>query len=128
MSRDQAARMAGLADVAGVILEARLADLRAANALREATQARIAALERRTAPPTDPEMSPVSLARNDLLYDRWVESRRVELNLRLARETAAWHEERARAATALGRTDALRRLEDQLRADIARKTARHRER
>jgi hypothetical protein len=47
-----------------------------------------------------------------LLYERWAEARRAEINLTLARQTAEWIEARDAARQAFGRADALRRLSD----------------
>jgi hypothetical protein len=47
-----------------------------------------------------------------VLYERWAEARRAEINLTLARQTAEWIEARDAARQAFGRADALRRLSD----------------
>jgi hypothetical protein len=95
-----------LASLAGLILDARLADLRKAAAAREASLAALAALAR--APSAAADLSPLVLARAAVAYESWADARRAEINPRLARQTAAWLQAQAAARVAFGRAEALR--------------------
>ncbi len=96
-------RIARLAPVTETLRDRGLARLRAAAIAREATLARLAALER----PLPPGMDPVLAARLALHHEIWAAPRRRELNLVLARQTAAWMEARQDAARAFGRAEAI---------------------
>jgi hypothetical protein len=98
-----AADLARLSSLAGLIRDRDLAALSAARAAREATQARLAGL---AAGPAE-GVSPVAAAQSALLYQRWVDRTRAELNLQLARDTAAWLEAQAAARRAFGRAAVL---------------------
>lgn len=102
----QIARLRPLADM---LLEARLTALQAAAAARAASLDRLADLER-AAPATD--LPDIAAAEVGMRYQRWADQRRAELNLTLARQTAAWIEARQAAAQAFGRSQALRGLAD----------------
>lgn len=99
-----------LAVLAGLLRDRKLDDLRTARLLREATQGRLAAL---VAGPAE-GLSPVAAAQSALLYQRWVDGKRAEINLQLARDTAAWLEAQAAARTAFGRAQVLDVLKDRL--------------
>ena len=99
-----------LAVLAGLLRDRKLDDLRAARLQREATQGRLAAL---VAGPAE-GLSPLAAAQSALLYQRWVDGKRAEINLQLARDTAAWLEAQAAARTAFGRAQALDVLKDRL--------------
>ena len=109
----QAAQLKALAGITGMVLEARLAELRRANAACEATRAALVALSA-TQPAPESDLPLAALARADLLYDRWVEGKRADLNLQLARQTATWLDSRSVAAKAFGRDEVLKRLTEQL--------------
>jgi hypothetical protein len=98
-----------LARLAGLIRDRDLAVLSAARATREATQARLAGL---AAGPAE-GVSPVAAAQSALLYQRWVDRRRAEINLQLARDTAAWLDAQAAARRAFGRAEVLDQLQAQ---------------
>ena len=104
-----AGRLAGLSLLTRMVLEMRLAVLRSAGAARQATQAALTALETPVPAPGD-DLALAVVARADLLYDRWVERKRSDLNLRLARETALWLDQRDLAARAFGRNAVLQDL------------------
>ena len=97
-----------LAVLAGLLRDRQLDDLRAARQRREATQARLGAL---LAGPAE-GLSPLAAAQSALLYQRWVDGKRAEINLQLARDTAAWLEAQAAARTAFGRAQVLDVLKD----------------
>jgi len=97
-----------LAVLAGLLRDRQLDDLRAARLRREATQARLGAL---AAGPAE-GLSPVAAAQTALLYQRWVDGKRAEINLQLARDTAAWLEAQAAARTAFGRAQVLDKLQE----------------
>ena len=99
-----------LAVLAGLLRDRKLDDLRAARLRREATQGRLGAL---VAGPAE-GLSPVAAAQSALLYQRWVDGKRAEINLQLARETAAWLEAQAAARIAFGRAQVLDVLKDRL--------------
>jgi len=114
----QIGRLRALGKLTELALEARLVKLRRAAELRDATCAALAVLNTpRPAPEGDLPLS--ALARSNLLYDLWADRQRREMNLKLARETALWLEERADASTAFGRNDVLNRLAHDLKARLA---------
>jgi hypothetical protein len=102
-NRHDLARLSVLADL---LRDARLEDLRLARVRREETQARLSAL---TAGPAE-GLGPLAAAQTALLYQRWVDGKRAEINLQLARDTAAWLEAQAAARTSFGRAQVLNRL------------------
>lgn len=105
MSRgDQIGRLRHLS---GLMLDLRLAELRAAARTRQESLDLLAGL----GVPQASSLPPVAAAQADLLYRRWVEARRAEINLVLARQTAAWLEAQAAAREAFGRAEALRGLQ-----------------
>lgn len=57
------------------------------------------------------DLDPILSSKVGLGYERWADVRRSELNLVIARQTAAWLEARGEAQTAFGRVQALQRLE-----------------
>ena len=96
-----------LVGISQLILDAALADLRRAADARDESLARLCDLA--TVPcPTDLPLAAVAQA--DLLYARWADARRAEINLTLARQTADWLGARDAARRAFGRADALRKL------------------
>jgi hypothetical protein len=117
-TKAQIRQMDSLSKLTGLALESRLATLRKISLARDATHAALAALN---APRPEPEgeIALSALARSNLLYDQWAERQRRELNLKLARQTAEWMEERAVAATAFGRNEVLNQLTDDMRVKLA---------
>lgn len=118
-TRDQIRQLSALAKLTEMALDARLAKLRKAAAVRDATRA---ALDTLNAPRPEPEgdIAMSALARSNLLYDQWAEHQRRDLTLKLARDTALWLEERSDATTAFGRNDVLGRLTNDLKSRLAR--------
>lgn len=96
-----------LADLAQLMLDHRLGQLRLSADALDQSRMQLAAVNR-AAEPAD--LDPVTAARVGLGYDRWADVRRAELNLVIARQSAAWHEARSEARTAFGRVQALRGL------------------
>ena len=98
-----------LVAISRLMLDHKLAALTRAAAAREESKARLAGLSQ---PPAETDLPLAAAAQTSLLYERWAEARRAEINLTLARQTAEWIEARDAARQAFGRTDALRRLTD----------------
>ncbi len=111
---DQIRRLANLSQLTALALEARLGELRKAAEARDATWAALQALKA-LRPKVDGDIPMPIQARTDILYERWVEKRRAEMNLLLARQTAKWLEQREGAAAAFGRNDVLLRLTEGVR-------------
>lgn len=99
-----------LAELAGLLRDRKLDDLRAARLQREATLGRLAAL---VAGPAEGVL-PIAAAQNALLYQRWVDGKRAELNQQLSRETAVWMDAQAAARVAFGRAQVLDVLTDRI--------------
>lgn len=121
-------RLAALARLAALERDSRLQALRDAGAARAATLARLsdlAAAEAEARAAAVADGSP-ALQRAAEQFLAWTAARKAVLNPELARETAAWLEARAAAATAQGRRDVLDRLvhgqrEERLRQVAARR-------
>ena len=99
-----------LQQIAGLQLDLRLNHLHSAARARQESLDRIAGLN----VPQARDLPPVAAAQADLLYQRWAEARRAEINHTLARQTAEWIEAREEASRAFGRNQVLNRLRDQL--------------
>ena len=98
-----------LVEISQLMLDQKLAALTRAASAREESKARLAELSQ---PPAETDLPLAAAAQAGLLYARWAEARRAEINLTLARQTAEWIEARDAARQAFGRADALRRLSD----------------
>jgi hypothetical protein len=98
-----------LVEISRLMLDHKLAALTRAVSAREESKARLAGLSR---PPAETDLPLAAAAQARVLYERWAEARRAEINLTLARQTAEWIEARDAARQAFGRADALRRLSD----------------
>ena len=61
------------------------------------------------------ELEPITAEKVGMAYDRWADARRSELNLVIARQTAAWIEQRGEAQAAFGRVQALQGLATRLK-------------
>lgn len=98
-----------LNDLAGLMLDHQLEQLRRA---AEAKAQSEAALTRLAAPvaPAPEGLEGASAALAGLAYQRWADARRAEINQTLARQTHHWMEARDAAQKAFGKADALRRL------------------
>lgn len=98
--------LARLDRLAGMILDLRLADLRKAALDRQQSLDHLRSLEK---PPAQ-DLPPIAAAQADLLYQRWADQRRAEINRLLARQTAEWLGAQDRARDAFGRAEALKGL------------------
>ena len=98
-----------LVEISQLMLDHKLAALTRAAAAREESRTRLAGLSR---PLAETDLPLAAAAQAGLLYERWAEARRAEINLTLARQTVEWIEARDAARQAFGRADALRRLSD----------------
>ncbi len=96
-------------EISQLMLDHKHAALTRAAAAREESKTRLAGLSR---PLAETHLPLAAAAQAGLLYERWAEARRAEINLTLARQTAEWIEARDAARQAFGRADALRRLSD----------------
>ncbi len=96
----------GLAALADLVLQDRLAKLRGAALARAQTAAQISALAEAPAEGLDPLIA----AQQSLRYQRWADARRQELNLVLARQTAVWMTAHATATEAFGRAQVIEKL------------------
>lgn len=96
-----------LAELAQLMLDHRLGMLRQSADALDQSRMQIAAINRGAEPA---DLDPLTAARIALSYDRWADVRRAELNLVIARQSAAWHEARSDAQTAFGRVQALQGL------------------
>lgn len=98
-----------LVEISRLMLDHKLAALTQATSARDESRARLAGL---ALPPAQTDLPLAAAAQAGLLYERWAEARRAEINLTLARQTAEWIEARDAARQAFGRADALRRLSE----------------
>jgi hypothetical protein len=103
--------LARLADVAQLMLDTRLGQLRAASTQLDRSRMQLMAINA-AAKPAD--LPPVAAEKVALVYDRWADVRRAELNLVIARQTAEMLEARSEAGTAFGRLQALQGLAKRL--------------
>jgi len=103
-----AERLARLAVLADLMREAALARLSHANAAREESLARLAALDA----PVSQEggIDPVAFAAAGVRYQAWATARRVKINGDLAMQTATVLREREAARGAIGRAQVLDKL------------------
>jgi hypothetical protein len=99
--------LARLADLAQLMLDHRLGQLRQTADQLEQSRMQLTAVNQAAAPAN---LDPLMSARVGLDYDRWADVRRAELNLVIARRTATWLEARGEAQTAFGRVQALQGL------------------
>ncbi|MFM7335071.1 MAG: hypothetical protein ACKO2N_02835 [Tabrizicola sp.] len=99
--------LAQLADLAQLMLDHRLGTLKTSSDRLEQSRMQLLALNQ-SAEPFD--LDPVTTIRVGLEYERWADQRRAELNLVIARQSAAWLEARGEAQMAFGRLQALRAL------------------
>ena len=113
--KQQRKKIAALAELAAIVLDVKLADLRKIAAERNASLAALAALATPEAPQDD-DISPISAAQAGLRYQQWADLKRAEINMRLSLQTAEWQVQRESATKAFGRTDALKRLGEKAKA------------
>lgn len=101
-----------LADLAQLMLDHRLGQLRVSADQLDQSRGQLAAINR---PSEAADLDPLTVARVGLGYERWADVRRAELNLVIARQSAAWHEAQGEARTAFGRVQALQGLVAQVK-------------
>lgn len=106
--RDQIHR---LQQVANLMLDLRLNELHAAARQRQESLDRIAGLN----VIHSSDLPPIAAAQAEMLYQRWAEARRAEINQTLARQTAEWMEAQVRARRAFGQTQALEAVREKIR-------------
>lgn len=95
--------------ISDLMLEARLARLTAAAHAKQQSEDQLAGLAK-TCGLTD-GIQPVAAQLAALNYQRWAESRRAEINLVLARQTAEWIEARDAARATFGRAEVVGKLQ-----------------
>ncbi len=109
---DRAKQIDRLCILTDLVLVSRLTALQAASAARAASLARLADLD---VPLQAPDLPEVAAADVMLRYQRWADQRRADINLTLARQTAAWTEARESATLAFARSQALQGLARKLK-------------
>ncbi len=100
-------KLAHICRLSDMIFDVQQMRLSAATRLRQESLDRLASL----AMPSAQDLDPLTAAKAHLRYQLWADQRRAEINLNLARQTAAWHEAQVETRHAFGRTEALRLLE-----------------
>lgn len=104
-------RLSRLEQISDLMFDLRLKDLKKAAEARNASLDRLEGLAAAPAVGLDP----ITSARTDLLYQRWADQRRSDINLVLARQTADWLDSQDKARHAFGRVQVLRRFTDRPR-------------
>lgn len=99
--------LAGLGDLARLVLERRLSILREAALRRDLSRTQLAAL---SLEPGQTDLPPVQAGQVAFRYQLWADTRRAELNILLSRQTAEWLAAKEEAKAAFGRAEALRGL------------------
>jgi hypothetical protein len=120
-------RLPALARIAGAVLDAELAELRARGAAAEAARGRIASLDAAVARQHAVIAAELEAPVAGPVLDRWggwADRRRAELNAALTRELAALEAQRQAAAQAFGRAEALRLVAARTEAEARRKARR----
>ena len=110
-----------LQQLAALKLDAALSALTTVGRARQTSLDQLAGLAIPESLPAD--LSELAGRRTALTYQRWAESRRAEINLLLARQTADWLTAQDAARIAFGQTEALRLLANGLAADARRRGA-----
>lgn len=100
-----------LTDLAQLTLDHRLGQMRAATQALDRSKTQLAAISEGARPA---ELPLVAGAQAEWTYQRWADLRKSELNLVIARQTAACLAARDEAKTAFGRLEALRGLSRRL--------------
>lgn len=100
-------KLRGLQKISGVILDRRLALLQACLAARSTSLQLLQDLEPKE---SGEKVEPIALAKSNLQYQAWVDRRRAEINILLARQTVDLIEARKMAMSAFGRADVIRHL------------------
>jgi hypothetical protein len=101
--------LTNLAALAQLMLDHRLGVLKGTSERLEQSRMQLSAINQATQPS---DLDPIMSSKVGLDYERWADARRGELNLVIARQTAAWREARSEAQTAFWRVQALHELAD----------------
>lgn len=104
--------LARLSQIAQLILDVKLGDLRAAAAKRQHSLDLLSSLNQT---PAEIDLPLVSAHQAQLRYQHWADVRRTEINIVLARQTADMHLARDAAGQAFGKDQALRAVLAKLR-------------
>lgn len=103
--------LARLGQITQLVLDLKLADLRAAAAKRQHSLDLLASLNRAS---DETDLSPVAAYQADLRYQLWADARRAEINLILAQQTVEMHLARDIAGQAFAKDQALRAVKAKL--------------
>jgi len=103
--------LSNLAGLAQLMLDHKLGVLKGTSDRLEQSRMQLSAINQ---PRQTVDLDPIMSSKVGLDYERWADARRGELNLVIARQTAAWLEARSDAQTAFGRVQALRKLAEKL--------------
>lgn len=95
-----------LSRIAQLVLDMKLAELQAASTARQDSLNLLAGL---SATPAE-DIDAVAAAKTELLYLRWADRRRAEINIVLARQTADWMQKQQAARHSFGQAEVLRNL------------------
>ena len=104
---EQAENLARLQDLSELIRNIEMAKLQAAILARQASEARLADLAK---PIPDSHLSPIASAITEIRWQKWADKRRAEINITLARQTAACNDAQDRVNRAFARANVLRQL------------------
>lgn len=104
--------IARLGQITQLILDMKLADLRALAARRQQSLDLLACLNK---VPADTDLPPVAAHQANLRYQNWADHRRTEINILLAEQTADMLVARDAAGQAFGKDQALHGVQAKLR-------------
>lgn len=104
--------LARLSQIAQLILDVKLGDLRAAAAKRQHSLDLLSSLNQN---PAETDLPLITAQQAQLRYQHWADVRRAEINIVLARQTAEMHVARDAAGQAFGKDQALRAVQARLR-------------
>ena len=125
---NRARRIAALAELAAIRREAELAALSRASQARRAAEDRVAEIDAargKARAALAGEDAPALAVAADR-FERWALAERAQRNMDLARLTAEWMDQRARAAQAHGQNQVLERLAERARAEARAQAERRR--
>lgn len=100
-------RLHRLGQISALLRERKLHSLQCAAQARQVSLNRLATLD---APMPAPDLPSIAAEEVALRYAVWVDQRRREINLTLARQTAEWHLAQQEAAEAFGRDQVVQSL------------------
>ncbi len=115
-------RLSRMVQVTDAAMEAALADLRESVQTRKDVEAQIADLDRDRRRMAQTAEDASSRAGVSLLWHRWAETRRAQLNAALARSRVRENDRRALAATAFGRNQVMVGIVDKAKSGAGPKT------